>query len=299
MEGIRTVGPAAGFRWLWDAINIGRRGAGAIFGGAGLLLLIGALAAILFMVAAALAVTAFRGSAAVSFIVGLGFVLPMLAWMALGFVGYLRLIDTVESGRRASATDALRGFADFGTGKRAFAALFAVMLAQQVLLVGYVAWLAPDVGRWYLDLLQGGFASGHPPPVPHGIWKLYLFNLTVGVLCNGAQAIAIAQVALRGRGTAAALRDGISGALRNLPALLVLMVCGIVLAVALLLLVVVVVMLLMMVGKLVALWLAAILAFVLYMALLVAAIAVGGAAMYYMWRDIAGPSGAMPAAVAA
>jgi hypothetical protein len=37
---------------------------------------------------------------------------------------------------------------------------------------------------------------------------------------------------------------------------------------------------------------------VLYLALLVATIAVGGAAMYYMWRDIAGP-GEAPAAVAA
>ena len=105
MEGIRTVGPAAGFRWLRDAINIGRRGAFAVFGGAAILLLVGVLAGIAFGIVTGGAVAAFRTSTTVSFLLGLSFVIPMLLWMALGFVGYLRLIDAVESGRAAKAAD--------------------------------------------------------------------------------------------------------------------------------------------------------------------------------------------------
>ena len=291
MEGIRTVGPAAGFRWLRDAINIGRRGAFAVFGGAAILLLVGVLAGIAFGIVTGGAVAAFRTSTTVSFLLGLSFVIPMLLWMALGFVGYLRLIDAVESGRAAKATDALRGFGDFDAGFRAFLVLLVVMVVQQAVMIGLVASFAPELGRWYIAVFQGAATNTPPAAVPPGIWKIYAFSLTFGTLGNAVQSIAMAQVALRGRGMAGALRDGVVGALRNLPALFVLVACGIALALVLVAIIIAVVMLLMMVGKLVALWLAAILAVVLYMAFLVAMIAVGGAAMYYMWRDVAGPGG--------
>jgi hypothetical protein len=299
LDEIRTVGAAAGFRWLWDAINIGRRGAGAVFGGAGLLLLVGVLGGLVFGIVAGGSAAAFRASPTVSFLLGLCFAVPMLLWMALGFVGYLRLIDAVESGRTAKATDALRGFTDFDTGLRAFLVLLVVMVVQQGVMVGLVVWLAPEVGRWYLAVLHG-VAGGTPPAaIPAGIWKVYAFSLTFGMLGNAIQSIAIAQVALRDRDTVGALRDGVVGALRNLPALFVLVVCGIAVVLVLLAVVVGVVMLLLMVGKLVALWLAAILAFFLYLALLVAMIAVGGAAMYYLWRDVAGAGGSVAPAVEA
>jgi hypothetical protein len=296
---MRTVGPAAGFRWLWDAINIGRRGARAIFGGAALLLLVGMGIMIGFMVLGVGGISTFGASTAVSAVLGVVFILPVLLCMALGLVGYMRLIDAVESGRAAGATDALRGFADFDAGLRAFLVVLAVMVVQQVVMIGLIAWLAPEVGRWYLALMHGA-ANTSPSAMPAGLWKVYAINLGFGTVGNGIQAIAVSQVALRGRAAAGALRDGIAGALRNLPALFVLVVSGIALALVLLAAIIAIVFMLMMVGKLVALWLATILGFLLYMALLVAMVAVGGAAMYYMWRDIAGPGpGAAAPAIAA
>lgn len=289
MDEIRTVGPAAGFRWLWDAINIGRRGAGAIFGGAGLVLLACGLAVIAFMLfLGAGMVATFGMSPYASMVVALVLMLPVLLAMALGVVGYMRVIDAVESGRAAGATDALRGFTDFDAGLNAFLVLLVMMLVQQAIVLGLLAAFVPELRDWYLASLRG-VANAAPAQAPPGFWKAYLLGLAVGVVGNGIQAIAIPQVALRGRGAAGALRDGIVGALRNLPALCVLVVTGTVLALTLLAVVVAAVFLLMMVGKLVAMWLAVIVGAVLYLALLVAMVAVGAAAMYYMWRDVAGP----------
>ncbi|MGN6113154.1 MAG: hypothetical protein ACTHOC_09160 [Luteimonas sp.] len=294
---IRSVGAMAGFRWLWDAINIGRRGALAVFGGAGLLLLVGMVAMIALAIVGIGGIAAFGASTAATLALWFVFMVPLLLLFAFGLVGYMRLIDAVESGRTARATDALRGFADVGAGLDAFLVLLAVVVVQQALMIGIIAAWAPEVGGWYLSSLHGA-ATGAQHPVPPGFWKVYLVNMVFGTVGNGLQAVAVGQVALRGRGIAAALREGALGVLRNLPALFMLVLSGIALVTVLAVLVVAAVMLLMAVGKLFALWLAAIVGAILYLALLVATIAVGGAAMYYMWRDIAGP-GEAPAAVAA
>lgn len=295
---IMKVAATAPFRWIWDAVNIGRRGAGAIFGGAGLLL----LAAIGAMIALGMAVGALAAAArtwpSLMLASSMAFMFLMLLGMAFSMVGYLRLIDAVESGRGASATDAFRGFEDFRAGIGTFAVLLLLMLVQQALMIGLVAWLMPDLGRWYLAVLHDVANAGTaPPPVPTTFWKFYPATLALGLVGNWVQTVAIAQVALGGRGIGGALRDGVVSLLRNLPALLMLIVAGIAFALAILVVVLIAVLAVVLIGKLVATWLAVVLAIVLYLAFFVAIIAVSCASMYYMWRDIAGP-GAVPAPAA-
>lgn len=301
MDGIRTVGAAAGFRWVWDAINIGRRGAGAIFGGAGLLLFAGIVAMIALMFAMGGLFAALRQpSPWVSMPIGVGVMLVLLLGMAIGVVGYLRLIDAVESGRGAGATDAFRGFEDFGAAGRTFAVMVAMMLVQQAVMIGLIAWLMPDLGRWYLDVLHGmGAAAGTPPALPSAFWKIYPVSLLLNLLASWVQSVAIGQVALGGRNATGALRDGVVSLVRNVPALLVLIGVAIAFAVALVLIVLVAVAALALAAKLVAMWLAVVLALVLYVAFFIAMVAVGCASMYYMWRDIAGPGDAPAQAIAA
>jgi hypothetical protein len=301
MDNVRTVEATAGFRWIWDAINIGRRGAAAIFGGASLLLLaaIVALFALMFAMGGLFAAM-HQPSPWVTTPLAIGVMLAMLLGMAFGLVGYLRLIDAVESGRGAAATDAFRGFEDFGAGRRAFAVMLAMMLVQQAVMIGLIAWLMPDLGRWYLDVLHGmGGAAGTPPALPASLWKLYPASLLLNLVGSWVQAVAVGQVALGGRNAAGALRDGVVSLVRNLPALLVLVVVAIAFALAFLVIALVAVVVVVLVAKLIAMWLAVILALLLYIAFFIAMVAVGGASMYYMWRDIAGPGGTEPPAIAA
>jgi hypothetical protein len=299
MDGIRTVGAAAGFRWVWDAINIGRRGAGAIFGGAGLLLLAAIGAMIGMMIAMAGAFAAMGPSPSVSMVASLVCMILLLLGMAFGIVGYLRLIDAVESGRGASATDAFRGFGDLGTGIRTFAVLLLVMIVQQALMIGFIAWFMPELGRWYLDVLHGAGSGAPPPALPSAFWKVYPLSMAVSLVSGWVQSIAIAQMALGRRGIGGALRDGVVSLVRNVPALLVLIGVAIAFAVAFLVIALLAVAAVALVAKLVATWLAVVLALVLYVVSFVAMVAVGCASMYYMWRDIAGPDDAPAQAIAA
>jgi hypothetical protein len=294
---VRTVDALAGFRWIWDALNIGRRGARAIFGGAGLLLLTAIGAGIATVIVMGGVLAAVRGSQSMMMVVTFGFMAFMVLGMSFALVGYLRLVDAVESGRSARATDAFRGFTDPRAGGGAFVILLAIMVLQQALMIGLVAWLLPDLGRWYLDVLHDAAAAGQPPVLPSAFWKFYPASLLLNMVGSWVQAIAIGQVAIRGRSIAGALRDGVVGLLRNLPALLVLIVAAIVFAVAILLAVLLAAVLVVAIAKLVAMWLAVVLAVLLYLAFLVATIAVGCASMYYMWRDVAGP-GATPSPAA-
>lgn len=301
MDEIRTVGAAAGFRWIWGAINIGRRGPGAIFGGAGLLLLV----VIVVMTGLLLAMGGLLALSHVPMqpiprILGIGFMLVLLMGIAFGLVGYLRLIDAVESGREARAADAFRGFADFSAGSRTFAIMLVIMVVQQAVTIGLIVWFLPDLGRWYLDVLHGmDVAAGAPPALPSAFWKFYPASVLLNLAGSWVQSVAICQVSLGGRGIAGALGDGIVSLLRNLSALLVLFVVVIALALGILVIVLFAVLAVVLIAKLVAMWLAVVLALILYFAFFVAMIAVGCASMYYIWRDTAGPGDSTPLAIAA
>src|SRR5690606_4551815 len=148
----RTMGPAAGWRWLMAAVNLGGSNPKAIFGGAALLFAVVFVAALVLSVLLAMVVPQGAGGQMLG---SLLVTLPLLALMAGLMVGYLRLIDSVEGGRPASASQVFAGFSDRGAWVRSMGVLVVLALLQYLLIAGGVMLVAPEAGSWYLENMSG------------------------------------------------------------------------------------------------------------------------------------------------
>lgn len=289
----RTTGLASGWRWLWNAVNLGGSNPRAIFGGAALFALVVIVVAFVASMAVGMMMAAgglgqLAGSALIS--------VPLMVVMAALMVGYLRVIHAVETGRPAAATAVFAGFGDGAAWLRAVAVLLVLALLQYAIIGGLVALVAPEAGRWYLDNLAAATpATAEEMVLPAGFGRALAVTMVVVVLLYAAQAIALGQVALRGRGVGAALGDGLAGALRNaLPLALLLLVCmlamvaiGIVLGVVA-----------MVIGALagsagtgVLVALGVLVGIPLYVLFVVAMLVVSCGAMYFIWRDVSDDAG--------
>lgn len=293
----RTMGPAAGWRWLMAAVNLGGSNPKAIFGGAALLMAIVFAAAIVLSILLTMVMRGGATGAGAQLISSLVVTLPLLALMAALMVGYLRLIDAVEGGRPASATQVFAGFTDRGAWMRAMAVLVVLALVQYLLMAAGVMLVAPEAGQWYLDNL-GATAPVSPEQmaeVPPGFGRMLAVAVVVGTLTYAAQALALGQVALRARGVGGALGDGAAGAVRNVLPLVVLMLLGLV---AMLVIGLVVGLLAMLFASLaggsgIAMVIAVAIGLPVYLLLVLVMIVVSLGVMYAMWRDICG-DGAAP-----
>lgn len=288
----RAMNAMAGFDWLKRGINLGRNNPKAIFGGAALLLLaaLGVVIAAGVVMGVAFAVL---GNSPVGIGIGvLVLLLPVLALMGVLMVGYLRLIDAVESGRAARAFDVFDGFGDIGTSLRAIGLLVLAAIIKNLLLVGLLSVFAGGFVGWYAQMLQGSMAGADPAAamaqMPSGIGLAYLVMGLVGTLFFGVQSVGLGQVALRGRGALPALGEGFAAAFRNLLPLLMLLVGYIVLMIVVAIAVVVLVLLVGLLAKLLGAWLAVVIGVPLYLAFLLAMVVVMFGVMYHCWRDICG-----------
>lgn len=287
----RAVGPGQGWGWLVRAVNLGSHKAGAIFGGAALMLVVTfALAIGLALVMGGVQMALKPGVAGGMLVSFLVFV-PLMAVICALTVGYLRLLDAVENGRPASAGDVFAGFRDLGASGRALALTIVLAIAQYVVMGALVALLAPEFGKWYLEAMQASQAGGAPPDpstMPSGFGAMFASIVVVSLFCYAVQALGLGQVALRARGVFGALGDGLAGTAKNLLPLLVLL--AVVLGVALLagLAVLLLAMVIGLVGKAVGMWLAMLLAIPLYLAALLVLYVVVFGVMYFMWRDVCG-----------
>lgn len=289
----RTMGPAAGWRWLMAAVNLGGNNPRAIFGGAALLL------AVVFAAAMALSILLamlMPGGAGAQMAGSLLVTLPLLALMAALMVGYLRLIDAVEAGRPARATQVFSGFADRSAWLQATVILVVLALLQYLLMAGGVMLVAPDAGRWYLENMATATAvtPDQMADMPPGLGRMLAVLLVVGVVTYAAQAIALGQVALRKRGIGGAIADGAAGAVRNVLPLVVLMLLGLV---AMLVIGMVVGLLAVLFGGLaggstVAMVIAVVVGIPVYLLLVLVMVVVSFGVMYAMWRDICGDGSA-------
>ena len=295
----RVVGATAGIGWLKNGINLGRNNPGAVFGGAALLMVAVIGVALAGSVLVGL-VTAAVGNGATGVVVGT-LVVMVLVLVLLGMlmVGYLRLVDAVENGRPASATDVFSGFGDTATSFRTIGLLVLLAIIQNVLMVGLLAVVAGDFLAWYMQMLQVSAGGVDPSAamagMPAGMGLAYVVMILVGTLFFGVQAIGLGQIALRGRGVLAALGDGFAGAIRNLLPLLMLMLAYIALMIVVAIVVVVLVMLVGLLAKLVGAWLAVVIGVPLYLAFLLALVVVSFGVMYHLWRDVCGGSDAVAA----
>lgn len=285
----RTMGPAAGWRWLMAAVNLGGSNPKAIFGGAALLLVVVFAAAMVLSILAAMLMPAGMGAQLAG---SLLVTLPLLALMAALMVGYLRLIDAVEAGRPARAAQVFSGFSDRSAWVQAMVILVLLALLQYLLIAGGVMLAAPDAGRWYLENMASATAvtPEQMAEMPPGFGRMLAVVMVVGVLTYAAQAIALGQVALRNRGIGGALGDGAAGAVRNVLPLVVLMLLGLV---AMLVIGMVVGLLAVLFGGLAggsttAMIIAVVVGIPVYLLLVLVMIVVSFGVMYAMWRDICG-----------
>lgn len=287
----RAMGPGAGWRWLMQGINLGRNNPKAIFGGAFLLLLTVVLLAFgLSLIVGGLTI-AMKPGLGGSMGLGLLIMLPVLLVMAGLMVGYLRLIDAVEAGRAAGPMDVFGGFKDMPAMVRAIVFIVVLAVAQNALLVGLVAWLAPDLGAWYLQNMQASMAGAQPPAMaalPEGFGVAFVLILLLSLFGYAVQAIGMGQIALRQRGILGAITDGIAGAAKNLLPLLVLVLLTIAACILFALLAMLVVMIVGVLAKFAGVWLGILIGVPLYVVTLLVIYVVMFGVMYSLWRDVCG-----------
>jgi hypothetical protein len=292
----RTMGPAAGWRWLVNAVNLGGGNPRAVLGGAALLLVVALVPSII-----QIGVQNGLGATGMSTTVALmGFsVLYSLVVMGPLFAGYLRVLHASETGQPTRAAAIFEAFASGQGAGRVICVLLGLIIVGMVLF-GLVAMAFG--GDFFAQLasvfvaLENAEPGTTPvlPPMPSGVGTLFGLLLIIGMFFNGAYAIALGQAALGGRSIGGALGDGLLGALRNLLPLLVLTLVVVVAGFLALLVLGLVVALLAGVGSLVHPVLGMLLAAPVYLAAMVALYVVAFGVMYYMWRDVCG--GGMPSA---
>ena len=287
----RALGAAAGFGWLKNAVNLGRNNPKAIFGGAALLMVVAVVAMVLAALAMGL-VVAIVGEGLGGTIAGmLLMMVVLLAVMGMLSVGYLRLIDAVESGRPARAFDVFAGFGDVAASLRMIGLMVLLTIVQNLLMVALLSVFAAGVIDWYMQAMQASMA-GTPDlammQLPAGIGLAYLVMILIGMVFFGVQSVGFGQVALRGRGVFGAMGNGFAGAFKNLLPLLVMLltyfVAIIVVGIAAFLLVMLVGLLANAVGA----WVGIVIGVPLYLAFVLMLVVVGFGAMYHLWRDVCG-----------
>lgn len=287
----RTMGPASGWRWLMNAVNLGGGNPGAVLGGAALLMLVGLVPSVLQLLVQNVLGMASQGIAVALMLLS---VLYTLAVMGPLFVGYLRVLQASETGAPTRASAIFDVFSDRQAVVRV-ACMLLGLLGIGLLLFGVVAALLG--GGFFEELLaimqalEEAEATGAPPalpPMPSGFGTLMALTFIIGVFFNGVYALALGQVALGNRGAGGALVDGLVGALRNVLPLLVLTVVGVVAGIVLLLVVGLVIALLVGIGSLVSPVVGMALAVPVYLVAMVVLYVVMFGVAYYMWRDVCG-----------
>ena len=284
----RAMGPLAALGWLKNAVNLGRNNPKAVFGGAALLLVTAVVATLAVGLLSGL-VAAFAGSGTGAMFAAMLVLVPLMVVIGMLTVGYLRLVDAVESGRPARALDVFGGFGDLPTSLRVIGLMILIAVLQNLLIFGVLSVFAAGVLEWYMQTMQAsmtGDVTAAMAQMPAGLGTAYLAMMVVGMVFFGVQAVALGQVALRGRGLFAGLGDGFAGAFKNLLPLLVLTLGYIVGLVLLGILAVLLVMLVGVLMKAVGAWLGFVIAVPLYLAFVLALIVVGFGAMYHLWRDV-------------
>lgn len=288
----RTAGIGAGWRWLMGAINLGSRNAGAIFGAAALMLVVGLVPSILQ------AIVGQTGSAGLAMLVlGVTVAFWLLVMLPLA-AGFLRVIHAAESGQTARATAIFEVFGDRALVLRM--AGLGLVLMLLVFIIGVVMSLA--VGQEFVAQLAGwvqaleGIDQENPvlPPLPAGLGTFIALAVLFGIFFSGVYMLALGQAALGGRGVSAAAGDGFIGTFKNVLPLALLALTWLVLGFVLLLVLGLVAALVAVVASLVHPVLSVVLLLPLYLGLILLLYVVSFGVNYFMWRDVCGGQEAAP-----
>lgn len=294
--------PAAGWSWLMQAVNLGRRNPRAVFGAVALLALVALAPSVLQVVLQA----GFGLGATGTLVLMAASTLVMVVLYPLLIGGVLRVIDAAEHGRPTHATalfDAFRPGQGRGRLVGFGVAMFAAYLALAVVAAGLAG---EEFFGWYMQLLDAGVRNDPAAQTrllqaaPEGLGTLMALGTLAGLFFGGVYAIGFGQVALGGRSVGGALADGLAGTLKNL--LPILLLAAVVFAgfLAFALALALVAALLGAVGGAVHPLLAALLVAPVYLGALLVMYVVLFGVMYFMWRDVCGgePPPAPPGHVA-
>jgi hypothetical protein len=282
------MGPLAGFDWLKRGINVGYGNPKALFGGAGLLLLLCLLPTLVTLPMQLGAMRAGTQPDPKTFI--LIMVISAIGGLLLIpiYAGYLQLVDAAERGQPARARDIFKPYRQ-GDALRLIGYGLAMVVVYAAAFGIVLATTGRAVARWYWDAMAAQ-ASHQPPPttLPEGFGITVALCVVIGMFMMGVYAISLGQVAIGRRSVLGAIGDGMVGALKNLLPLLVfvasLLVAWIVVVIALGLLAG----LLALLGKLVGIWLVLALIVPLYFGFMLIMFAMMFGVMYFLWRDVCG-----------
>ena len=284
----RAMGPGAGWSWLKQAINLGRNNPRALFGAATLLMLVAIVPSIVQL----LVQSAFHSMSATLWVAGLSG-LAMLFVYPLLIGGFFRVIDATERNRPTHATALFDTFRA-GQGRGRLIGFGLLLALIYVIALGTIfALFGSDLPNWYLQVLSASqnASSGAPPVLPEmpsGLGTVFGLGLLLMMFLGGVYSIGFGQVALASRSVGGALADGVTGTLKNLPALLVLTVIALLGMVGLALVLGLALGVLVGLGSLVHPAVGMALAVPAYLAFLVVMYVVLFGVMYFIWRDVAG-----------
>lgn len=281
----RSNRPSAGFRWLKRGISVAFRQPKAILGGAGLLLVSSLPQSLLTLPIQLHAQHA--GRPLTPLVMGLMTAISMLIGLLMVplYAGYLQIIEAVERGLPTRALNIFKPYQQ-GEGWRLIRFGAAVLLIYVAVIAVIVAAVGSGVVSWYIQTLSAQATHKLPPALPHGFGVAMAFFVMFSFSMTSFYAISLGQMALARRRVFAAMGDGMTGALKNLLPMIVLVLSATVVAIALTVAFVIVAICVALLAKLVSGWLMLLLAVPLYVALMVMMSAVIFGVSYHLWRDV-------------
>ena len=282
----RAMGPMAGFRWLMNAINLGRNNPKAVFGAAALSMLLMLVPSLLTV---PLQMTGTQSAGRMAAVIAISMLFGLL--LAPLYGGLLSIIDAAERGRPARATDVFAPYRAGGGAVRMIGFALGMLVVYAAIVAIVLGVVGTGIIHWYTEVLAAQAAkSTTMPALPAGFGTVVALFAVFWLLVMGVYAVGFGQVALAGRSPLAALKDGFVGSIKNLLPLLMLVVGLFVAWIAVALAVIVLVGIAALLAKLVGAWVLFVVAVPVYIALILALYVVMFGVMYFMWRDVCGGS---------
>jgi hypothetical protein len=203
------------------------------------------------------------------------------------FAGFLQVIHAIETGQ---PTQARAIFAPYHTGVwKPVIGFSLLMWVVYAIAFALVVWAAgPEIRQIYADLLAASAAGTQPTPMetmPPGFLRAFAVAGVCGLLIGGIWTIGYGQIAISRRSVVGSLVDGFTGALKNIPALVVLLLAALLLSIVLVIVFLIIATVLGLLAKFSTV-LAIVLLVPLYIAFALGAYIVMFGLAYAMWRDI-------------
>ena len=288
-----ATGPLAGLTWLKRGINLGRHNARAVFGAAAIMMFVGLLPSVIQLIVLSILKPDANGAVIVA--AGANVLATIVLSPSIG--GFLRLIDATENARPASAGDIFQPLRQGGDAGRLIGFGLLMTLYYVIIGVALVTVFGDGLMEWMTKVMTLQQAAGETPidpsqvpDAPEGLGRLLGLGSILFLFLSGVYAIGFGQVALGGRPVRQAMADGVIGTAKNLLPILLLAIVIVLASIPVGLVLLVVLSIVTVVGGAIHPVLAASLVLPLYLALMIVLYVIMFGVMYYLWRDVCGPT---------